>query len=251
MPEPVSSQSWSPYANPILRWPGVLLLIAIVWNPMGYGDDRVMAIVAGSAKILLAVVAVGAVLHWRFRGPFGRMKQLQRDLPWFGLRPVTSHPLADEPDLLAKLARHDYTVSELDGRAIRSWHDLAVALEATFGAMRFPSDPRAKCSALLMRGAYQKPRRRVLVWRDAAASLAADPSLVIDFASTWAAMAHEVRPGMLLFLDLPAGPVARSQPAVDERLHVVGEHGGEADRGLLAGAPHGAWWKPQPGELSR
>lgn len=245
------SPTWSPYANPLLRWPGVLLLIALVWNPGGHGDGTTQLVVSTIAKLLLVGIAVYGLLRYTIgNGPFARMKRLQRDLPWFSLRPVTCHPLEAEPDLPAQLARHDYTVLELDGRTIRTWADLAQALEAQFGAMRFPSDPMAKCASILMHAAYARPRRRVLLWRHATSSLAHDPSLVIGFASTWASMATTVPPGLLLFVDLPAQPIATPPAAADQRHYVLGERDAEPDRTALAGAPRDAWWKPQPGDLT-
>lgn len=251
----MKSQTWSPYANPMLRWPGVLMLIGVVWMPISHPDQPTLAIVGMAAKVLLLGVAVFGLLRYSSgAGPFGRLKRLQKDLPWFGLQPVTVHPLGEVRDLAATLAQNDYTLVELDGRTIRNGHDLGAALEAAFGAMRFPNDPAMKCASILMRAAYQKPRRRVLVWRHAAESLRHDPALVLDFASRWASMSREVPPGLLLFLDLPAA-LEVSEVAHDESAARIWRHGDdgerEADTAALAGAPHDAWWKPKPGELSR
>ncbi|MBL9076386.1 MAG: hypothetical protein JNL08_02715 [Planctomycetes bacterium] len=247
MPNP----SASPYANPMLRWPGLLLLIGAVWNPSMHGDDALTTVGYIAKMVLLVVALIGIAHHCSGSGAFGRLKRLQRDLPGFRLQPATCLDLDRAPDLSPTLARHGYTVVELDGHTIGSWHDLAAALQRHFGDQPFPREPVAKCLAILQRTAGTRPRRRALVWRSATESLVAHPTLVVEFAALWSAMVASVPPGMLVFLDLPEGPAPSAGDGDAREPRYVGERTAEADRGQLAAAPHDAWWHPQPGELTR
>lgn len=236
----------NPYAMSFLRGPlGVVLLIGFFWYP------PTPSIWAAVAKVVLLVLAGGLMIyHASGAGPYGRLKRLRRELPWFRLQPVTCHALAAEPALPATLARNGYTTIELDGTAIRSPSDLATALQSAFGAMRFPSDPAAKCASILMRAAGQRPRRRALIWRHAAESLRHDPGLVVEFAAMWLAMAPTLPTGLLVFVDLP-GATTPGDEAAPATLQRIGADAPEPDMAALTAAPRGAWWKPRPGELAK
>jgi hypothetical protein len=237
-------RDFNPYASSFTRGPLFLvLLFGTFWYPPTPGLWSMVAklVLVGTAAGLLIYYASGA-------GPYGRLKRLRRDLPWFAMRPVTCHSLAGETDLQARLARHGYTAVELDGATIRSRDDLATALQAAFGVMRFPSDPTAKCSSILMRAAGEKPRRRVLIWRHAEQSLRHDPAMVVDVLATWSSMAPTLPLGLLVFVDLPVTAVAAG-PAMDAGSLRIGERADEVDSAALASAPNDSWWKPNPGEM--
>ncbi|MCK5941567.1 MAG: hypothetical protein KAI24_06330, partial [Planctomycetes bacterium] len=177
----------------------------------------------------------------------GRLQNMQRAIGWFRAQPVTCHPMPDDDELDRLLAPHDYQRITIDGRDVRSWRDLAERLQQHTAPIKFPEDPRARVLALLAQMCDESPRR-VVVWRDAAHAAALDPGMVAAFVGDWSAHAPTMRPGLLVFLDLPSRAAAE---AADERTRIARGDAGEAPaRAVLDDAPDGAWWKPEPGELT-
>lgn len=172
------------------------------------------------------------------------MTRLHRDLPWFVARPVTVDADVARADLGGILARHGFALHDIDGKVIGSWADLARRLEDLFGAQRYPSDPRQKVPQLLAKASAAARGRAVLRWRNAATSAAADPALLLEFASLCTGTS------MPVFVDLQALPV-RPEPDAPTALHRGDAGEAEPDVAALAGAPDHSWWKPRPGEMTR
>jgi hypothetical protein len=205
---------------------------------------------SGPWGLVLVVGALALILWMQIHpvvgnGIFARLKRVHADLPWFVAQPITACPEAARADLPAVLAKHGFALHELDGRRIGSWHDLAVELEALFGKHTFPSDPRQKAVQILHKAGAADRLHSFLRWNHAAESAARSPSLLVEFA---AAYRHQ---GMPILIDLPAEPVEAKAPATSATLRQVGAPAEDPDRATLAEAPEGAWWKPQPGELTR
>lgn len=183
-------------------------------------------------------------------GPFAAMLRVRRELPWFFPAPVITHAIGSMAELRETFERHGFRVFELDGNAIRSWQDLADELEAALGKMRFPSDPRAKCQALLYQTIGKPPFRKVLIWRHASLTARDNPGLVVEFTTLWAMVSQSQLSPFLLICDVP-DTAAQDLPATARAQ--LADHQPEVPEVSLAGlaeAPTGAWWKPKPGELT-
>lgn len=176
------------------------------------------------------------------------IRRLQQTIPWFEAHPVTCRPLPEDEVLDRLLAAEGYQRVTIDGGAITGWRDLAEQLQQHTSPMKYPEEPRARTLSLLAQMSDETPKR-VIVWRDAMRSVAANPALVATFVGDWSSHAPTMRPGLLVFVDLPAAVEAEPEqpPPTIER----GDVGDEPDRSVLADAPDGAWWKPEPGELAR
>lgn len=199
---------------------------------------------------LLLVMLWFQVRHSFGHGPLATLMRVRRDLPWFFPDCIVRHALGGEPALRQILERHGIGVAELDGGRIASWADLARDLQAAYGTRAFPGDPERKCVAILQAALAAKPRPKALLWRHAAATLQANPGLLLDVTARFRALPHSHWNPFVLFVDLPdvAEPPA---PAAPRRLVGVGSTPIEAaDRKVLAAAPDGAWWQPKPGELA-
>lgn len=73
----------------------------------------------------------------------------------------------------------------LDGSRISTWTELARELEAAYGPMRFPSEPRAKCLSILNTALGKPPRPKVLLWRHASHTARTNPALLVEVTSRW------------------------------------------------------------------
>lgn len=222
-------------------WP--ILVFLLVLEPIGLW---------GLAVIFLVLLTwLGVISRHLFGyGPYAALLRLRKELPWFAPTPVLTHSLANTAELHQTCERQGFRVFEIDGAAIRNWQDLAQALEAELGPMRFPSEPRAKCQALLHHAIGKPPFRKVLIWRQAGATARNDPGLVIEFTTLWATVSQSFWSPFVLLCDVPdaAAPVL----AAPARAHRP-EHPSDVPEASLAGlaqAPAGAWWKPKPGELT-
>lgn len=201
---------------------------------------------------LFAIIALVLYLQMRpmiGNGVMARMKRLHAELPWFQAQVVTVHPAVDRADLPTILARHGFELFELDGRHLQGWHDLAEALTARFGAERFPSDPRQKVLKILGKVSAHRAHDTAIRWNHADATAAAAPGFLADFAASYRF------PGMPFFLPLTTDgkPVAAQKDASATVRRYGDDDANDAERvpASLADAPAGAWWKPQPGELTR
>ncbi len=254
--KPIRSLDQSPY-----RWihlgphtaPFLMLWFAILWRPVG--DVAWWWLLPNAAIFVLAIYLLARPNFGR--GSSATLGRLMRDLPWFRAFPVTVADVTAQRDLPAILARHGYSQLELDGARIASWSDLARELQAVFGPMRWPEDPRQNVLAVLRKAANSKPRQQVLVWRNAAHTQRNAPDLLVEFAAIWSPHALVSQHGFLVFVDLAAAP-APAEDRAHERGHADGPDrtdgpdGAEtAARAALASAPDAAWWKPRPGELTR
>lgn len=241
----INQSNYSPYlAYP--RTPFSFLLLWMLLMPK-LGD-------LGWWALLPLLAIVGWTLWWNL-SPEGRprvlrtMQELHCDLRWFQLRPVTGHPLGDGEELRAALTKHGYQIVELDGTNITSWQSLDAALQPHTAPLTFPHDPRNHVRALLAQMACEKPRRRAIVWRNAIVAAQHDPAFFARVIADQAAQALTMPIGLLLFVDLPEhAQQPRSEADIEMRL----PHGEprDVDRGVLAGAPDDAWWKPKPGEMT-
>lgn len=203
---------------------------------------------SGSWGLLFPLFLLPIFLGPRRQGILAIFK-LRDAISWFDAEPVTVHPLPEQHELEALLAKHDYGTIELDGQSIRSWHDLAVALQEKTVRMEWPANDRQKVRAILTYLATEKHRQHVLIWRNASVAAQSNPALVPAMAADWSAHAPQLPPGLLVFIDLedednPA-PISPEQV-----LHRSGD-GSEPDRSILKDAPDGAWWTPKPGELTQ
>lgn len=156
------------------------------------------------AGVTFVAGVIGVV--WAFRAAHVSMRPIQvlaKKLPWFDRYPVTCRALADDAVLDDALRATGFEVIELDGAQIDGWNALVAALEQHGEPRKWPSDPRKKVMQMLTELARDRRRHRAIVWRDAAASGAQSPSFVASFVADWSAMAAHMRPGLLVFVDLP------------------------------------------------
>ena len=236
----------SPYA----RVPQPQLFLVIMLIMILQPRDSAMAL------IFVGLIYVGMIgyLVYEWRSKDSRwhglklINALYRDLPWFARAPVTCHPLPADDSLVETLTKHDYQIMQLDGNTIRSWQDLSEALQPHTAPLKFPSEYRAHCLALLQQMAMAKPRRRAIVWHNAAASSQHNPAFVGTLIGEWSSLAPQLPIGLLLFLDLPDPVVAANQAAATSLSR--SQPGPDPDRSNLKDAPDGAWWQPTPGELA-
>jgi len=183
-------------------------------------------------------------------GPYAALLRLRKELPWLSPMPVLTQTIDDTANLRQTFEREGFRVFELDGATIRCWQDLADGLEAELGKMRFPSDPSAKCQALLYETIGKAPFRKVLIWRHAGLTARDNPGLVVEFTTIWAMVSSNHWSPFQLICDVPDA-AAQDLPA-PARAHLA-DHQSEVPEPSLAGlaeAPTGAWWKPKPGELT-
>lgn len=157
---------------------------------------------------------------------------------------------SDELRLRDTLLQHGVGIATLDGSRISTWTELARELEAAYGPMRFPSEPRRQVPQHPEHRARQTPAPQ-------------SPALASRFAhgahqSCIARRGHfavdqpvdlRVVP-FLLLLDMPRAeepPIERpTQPIVRAK----GSSDEEPAMAELASAPSDSWWKPKPGEMS-
>jgi hypothetical protein len=199
---------------------------------------------------ILAVVLYVQIRPMVGNGIFARLKRLHQELPWFEGRVVTFHADAARPDLPQILGRHGFELLELDGRQLRSWHDLAEALTARFGGERFPSDPRQKVLKILLKISRKRAYATAIRWNHADATAAAAPGLLADFAASYAfASVPFLIPLAVASSPASATPAGSAAEHAPVRRYAATEP--EPATAALAEAPAGAWWKPQPGELTR
>jgi hypothetical protein len=169
---------------------------------------------------------------------------LRRSWSWFAWRAVTIAPMP-APEQIEQAARpHGFRVIELDGRRLHSLADLSAALQMHTKPMRWPEEPLAHALALLRQIAMGTPRRTLLVWRHANASLAHDPIMLANVVAEHTAQSVLLPLGLLLFVDLQPVAVAAPTSVSDEPTE-------PSPHEVLAAAPESAWWKPQAGELAR
>jgi len=203
---------------------------------------------SGAWPLLFPLILLPIFLGPRRQGILGIYK-LRDAIAWFDAEPVTVHPLPEQNELEALLKKHGYDTIELDGSSIRSWHDLAVVLQDKTVRMEWPANDRQKVRAILTYLATEKPRQHVLIWRNASVAAQSNPALVPAMAADWSAHAPQLPPGLLVFIDLEdADAPAPTSP--EQVLHRSGD-GSQPDRSILKDAPEGAWWTPNPGELTR
>lgn len=236
----------SPYE--MARPPNLVWLVFAMFMLAQSGNSFGPATFAVAMSILMITMIVCVTR------PAGRARmlhsilKLQRAIPWFEAHPVTSQPMPTDAELDAMLRPEGYDRVTLDGATIRSWRDLADQLQQHTSPMKFPEEPRARTLSLLAQMSDETPRR-VVVWRDAMRSVEANPALVSTFVGDWSSHAPTMRPGLLVFVDLPASAdVEEAEPLPKIERGDVGE---APDRSILQDAPEGAWWKPKPGELAK
>lgn len=169
---------------------------------------------------------------------------LRRSWHWFAGRAVTIASMP-APEQIEQAARaHGFRAVELDGRGLRSLAEFSAALQVHTKPMRWPEEPLAHALALLRQIAMGTPRRTVLVWRHADASLAHDATMVANVIAEHSAQSVLLPLGLLLFVDLQP-----SVPATVDSAPIAVEP--PLPSSVLQHAPEGAWWKPEPGELVR
>lgn len=211
--------------------------------------------------LLLAAIALGVwfLNRHRFgRGPFAKLILVHRTVPWFFPAAVITHPLDhesgnepnDELRLRDTLLQHGVGIATLDGSRISTWTDLARELEAAYGPMRFPSEPRAKCLSILNTALGKAPRPKVLLWRHASHISRTNPALLVEFTSEWAKRLTTAWSPFLLLLDMPSA----EEPSIERPAQPIvrAKVGNEEEPAMaeLASAPSNSWWKPKPGEMT-
>lgn len=221
-------------------WPILLFGVSVADAPDEFA--------AGFWILLLALMlSFGGFWLWHPHGDRRIGKEidaLRRSWRWFAGRAVTFAPMP-APEQIEQAARpHGFRVIELDGRRLRSLADLSAALQTHTKPMRWPEEPLAHVLALLRQIAMGTPRRTLLVWRHANASLAHDPIMLANVVAEHSAQSVLLPLGLLVFVDLQ--PVAVAAPT-----SVMDEPAAPPPHEVLAAAPDGAWWKPEPGELAR
>lgn len=241
--QPFHTSPYSPIAPlPTSAW--VLLLFAC----LGPGSTSGFLL---AVLFLVLLTWLGVISRHLFGyGPYAALLRLRKELPWFAPTPVLTHSIANTAELRQTCEREGFRVFEIDGAAIHNWHDLAQALEAELGPMRFPSEPRAKCQSLLYQAIGKAPFRKILIWRQAGATAGNDPGLVVEFTTLWATASRSQWSPFVLLCDVPesaapdlASPAPMHRPDVSSDVP-------EASLAGLSQAPAGAWWKPKPGELT-
>jgi hypothetical protein len=207
---------------------------------------------------LLIALALGVWFLNRHRfghGPFAKLIQVHRVVPWFFPSAVIMHPLDDtpsgEPDLRDTLLDHGIGIAEIDGTRISTWTDLARELEAAYGPMRYPSEARAKCSHILLAAQNKAPRPKVLIWRHAAQTLRINPALVVEFTTHWTATRISSWSPFLLLMDMPSAEEPQIERPSQPILRGKGKDDEEPAMADLAAAPSDSWWKPKPGEMTQ
>lgn len=230
-------------------------LRATLWPLMCFLPMAIVLIRDSVWSLLPLYATMAALLYVQIRpmvgnGIYARIKRLHRELPWFEGRVVSVHPDAARPDLPQILARHGFELLELDGRQLRSWHDLAEALTARFGGERFPSEPRYKTLKTLLMLSRKRAYATAIRWNHAEATDAAAPGLLADFAAsyTFASVPFLIP---LAVASSPASATPAGSAAEHAPVRRYGATEPEPATAALAEAPAGAWWKPQPGELTR
>lgn len=224
----------------ILLWP--ILLVGVTLPDARDGAD------AGFLIAMLAVLlAFGGFWLWHPHSDHRVGKDiaaLRRSWRWFAGRSVTIAPMPAAEQIEQAAEPHGFRVIELDGRSVRSLADLGAALQAHTKPMRWPEEPLAHALALLRQIAMGTPRRTLVVWRHADASLRHDAAMVPNVVAEHTAQSVLLPLGLLLFVDLPPPVAVATEPApsaIEPPLPAS----------LLQHAPEGAWWKPVPGELLR
>lgn len=224
----------------VTLWPLLLLAMTL----LNARDESA----AGSLILLLAfALPCGGFWLWHPQGDrrVGKdIAALRRGWRWFAGRAVTIAKLPAPAEVAMQAKQHGFRVMELDGRSIRSLVDLSAALQAHTKPMRWPEEPLAHALALLRQIAMGTPRRTLVVWRHADASLAHDATMLANVIAEHSAQSVLLPLGLLLFVDLQP-----SVPATVDSAPIAIEPPLPAS--VLQHAPEGAWWKPEPGELVR
>lgn len=227
------------------------------WLAMLLGRDAgIWGVVFLIVAMLLGVCFLNR--HRFGRGPFAKLIAVHRAVPWFFPSAVVTHPLdhqsgnepSDELRLRDTLLQHGVGIATLDGSRISTWTELARELEAAYGPMRFPSEPRAKCLSILNTALGKPPRPKVLLWRHASHTARTNPALLVEVTSRWTNQLTSAWSPFLLLLDMPRAeeppierptqPIVRAKDSSDE----------EPAMAELASAPSDSWWKPKPGEMT-
>lgn len=220
------------------------------WMAMVLGRDTGLW---GLACLLIAL-ALGAWFMSRYRfghGPFAKLVQVHRVVPWFFPSAVITHPLDGEPDLRDTLLDHGIGIAEIDGTRISTWTDLARELEAAYGPTRYPSEARAKCSHILLAAQGKAPRPKVLIWRHAAQTLRINPALVVEFTTYWTSTCISSWSPFLLLMDMPSAEELQIERPSQPILRGKDRDDEEPAMADLAAAPSDSWWKPKPGEMTQ
>lgn len=214
----------------------------------GAGNPSPWALVAFAAVLALPLLILLPLGQSALLRP---LKALRHRLPWFDAEVVTWCRPEQLGDLRAALQAEGVPVLEFDGATMCDVDSALAVVEARLGVRSFPAEPIARLVAIL--GKEDKGTKlRAVVWTHAEAIAQRDPASLFGIVKRFEQQLGMSQTTTLLFV---AAPQPALRQGAQHAVPIVRGEGAEGreqpSREVLDEAPGDAWWKPQPGELTK